>query len=65
MDLSTGSTYVGVVNASQFLYVYAKAGEYIELGSSNVGKLNTGSNKQGNGDIYVYSPANFGPKGNE
>jgi uncharacterized repeat protein (TIGR01451 family)/fimbrial isopeptide formation D2 family protein len=69
MDLSTGSTYIGVVNASQFLYVYAKAGEYIELGSSNVGKANTGASpgptRQGNGDIYVYSPANFGPKGNE
>jgi|GEM_PF-920871 len=56
-----GGTYVGVVKGSQFIYVYAKAGEYIELGSSNVG----GTASATQNDIFVYNPQSFGTKGNE
>ncbi len=59
MDLSGDTQYVGQVNRRQFLYVYARAGEYILLGSRN--RLNTGAG----GDIRVWSSTtgNFGPKG--
>src|SRR5579859_6407627 len=48
--------YMGVAARRQFLYVYAKAGELIELGSSN---------RANGGDIFVYNPQSFGTKGAE
>ena len=50
--------YAGVTARRQFVYVYANAGEYILLGSSNR-STNT------NADIFVYNPQSFGTKGNE
>ncbi len=61
MGLGGGTVLAGVVSSSQFLYVYARQGEYILLGSSNVGT----AAGQGQGDIYVYNPQSFGLKGNE
>jgi large repetitive protein len=59
LDL-TGATnlYAGVTARRQFLYVYATAGDFILLGSSN--RANGG-----NGDITAYNPQSFGTKGNE
>ncbi len=48
--------YANVVRRRTFLYVYARAGEYILLGSSNRGD---------GGDIKVYDPQSFGPPGDE
>jgi uncharacterized repeat protein (TIGR01451 family) len=61
LDLTLDATpatapYVGVTNRRQFIYVYAKAGEYILLGSSNRGA---------GGDIFVFNPQSFGTKGAE
>lgn len=59
MDLSNASSlFAGVTARRQFLYVYAKSGEYILLGSSN-------RNTNANADIFVYDPQSFGTKGNE
>ncbi len=61
MDLTSNSQYVGQVSRRQFLYVYARAGELILLGSRNRPAGAAG------GDIRVWSSAtgNFGTKGNE
>ncbi|MGB8716935.1 MAG: hypothetical protein WCD66_11335, partial [Rhodanobacteraceae bacterium] len=57
LDLSnSGNLYAGVAARRQFLYVYAKAGEFILLGSSN---------RADGGDILVYDPQSFGTKANE
>ncbi|MEH6585255.1 MAG: hypothetical protein V7720_01795 [Halioglobus sp.] len=56
LDLQPGNRYLGRVNRRGFSYVYAQAGEYITLGSSNVGF---------DGDILVYNPGDFGFKGDE
>ncbi|MBN8887246.1 MAG: DUF11 domain-containing protein [Rudaea sp.] len=56
MDLRNGGSYAGVTKQSQFLYVFAEAGEYILLGSRNRGN---------SGDIRVYNPQSFGAKGSE
>ncbi|MBS0556663.1 MAG: hypothetical protein JSR27_04535, partial [Proteobacteria bacterium] len=59
MDLaSTTNKYTGVVVQRQFIYVYANAGEYIVLGSSN-------RSTNANADIFVYNPQTFGTPGNE
>jgi uncharacterized repeat protein (TIGR01451 family) len=58
LEMSYGTTsgvYVGGVNRSGFLYVYAQAGEYILLGSR----------ARASADIYVYKPQNFGVPGAE
>src|SRR5690606_31061402 len=52
----SNSLYGSVVRDNQFLYVYAEAGEVILLGSRN---------RSTNGDIFVYAPQSFGPKGAE
>ena len=56
LDLQPGNRYVGKVQRRTFLYVYAEAGEYVLLGSSN---RTTG------GDILVYNPQDFGTPGDE
>ncbi|MGA7298112.1 MAG: hypothetical protein WBW92_11465, partial [Rhodanobacteraceae bacterium] len=57
LDLSnSGNLYAGVAARRQFLYVYAKAGEFILLGSSN---------RANGGDILVYDPQSFGTKADE
>ena len=48
--------YVNTVRAGTFLYVFAQAGEYILVGSSN---------QESGSDILVYQPQNFGTPGNE
>jgi uncharacterized repeat protein (TIGR01451 family) len=58
MDQRSNGTYMGVIPARQFLYVYAEANEYILLGSRN---RNNGTS----GDISVYNPQDFGTKGAE
>jgi uncharacterized repeat protein (TIGR01451 family) len=61
MDLTNNNLYVGEVSRTQFLYVYARTGEYILLGSRN--RIATAAG----GDIRVYFDAgsNYGPKGRE
>ncbi|WP_257385127.1 hypothetical protein [Tahibacter caeni] len=56
MDASNATNFAGVAAGNQFLYVYARAGEYILLGSRN---------RSNGGDIFVYNPQSFGPKGSE
>lgn len=56
LDLQPGNYYVGKVNRRTFLYVYARAGEYVLLGSSN---------RSDGGDILVYAPTDFGTPGDE
>ncbi|QBB70704.1 DUF11 domain-containing protein [Pseudolysobacter antarcticus] len=56
MDFTAAVPYAGVTARQQFLYVYANAGEYILLGSSN---------RANGGDVFVYNPQAFGTKGNE
>ena len=61
LDLTLDATpatlpYAGVTARRQFVYVYANAGEYILLGSSN---------RADGGDILVYNPQSFGTKGSE
>jgi len=56
LDTAATAPYMGVAQRRQFLYVYAKAGELIELGSSN---------RANGGDIFVYNPQSFGTKGAE
>jgi hypothetical protein len=56
LDLQPGNRYVGKIHRRTFLYVYAEAGEYVLLGSSN---RTTG------GDILVYNPHDFGTPGDE
>ena len=57
LDLTgAANLYAGVTARRQFIYVYAQAGEYMLLGSSN---------RANGGDIVVYNPQSFGAKGNE
>ncbi len=56
MDVTNNNSYAGVAQNRQFLYVYAQAGEFILLGSRN---LDNG------GDVFVYNPQGFGPRGLE
>jgi uncharacterized repeat protein (TIGR01451 family) len=59
LDLTNAANLYALVAARrQFLYVYANAGEYILLASSN-------RNTNVNADIFVYNPQAFGAKGNE
>lgn len=62
LDLQPGpnNKYVNRVNRLGFIYVYAEAGEYILLGSSNIG---TAGGLGGN--VSVYNPQNFGTRGDE
>jgi hypothetical protein len=60
LDLQPGNRYVNRVNRLGFIYVYAEAGEYILLGSSNIG---TAGGLGGN--VNVYNPQNFGTRGDE
>ena len=55
LDLATNLS-GGVARQTQFLYVYAQAGEVILLGSRN---------RSNGGNIYIYSPQSFGNKGAE
>jgi len=57
LDATPGTLpYVGVTARRQFIYVYANAGEFILLGSSN---------RANGGDILVFNPQSFGTKGSE
>ncbi|HZP65161.1 MAG TPA: hypothetical protein VFB32_02530, partial [Rudaea sp.] len=56
LDSAPTAPYAGVTARRQFIYVYAKAGEYILLGSSN---------RANGGDILVFDPQSFGAKGSE
>jgi hypothetical protein len=60
LDLQPGTRYMNRVIRRGFIYAYARAGEYILLGSSN-----TGSESDYRGDINVYDPQNFGIPGDE
>lgn len=60
MDLQNNATTAGVARNRQFIYVYAQAGEYIILGSSN-----RDGGSPGRGNISVYDPQGFGPLGIE
>jgi uncharacterized repeat protein (TIGR01451 family) len=58
MDLQDNATTATIARNRQFIYVYAEAGEYLLLGSSNrVGG--------GRGNISVYNPQSFGTPGVE
>lgn len=59
LDLQPAQVYVGVIRRRTFVYVYAQAGEYILLGSSN----RIDSNAAGN--IQVFDPQAFGTRGDE
>ncbi|MDA8523247.1 hypothetical protein [Acidovorax sp. NCPPB 4044] len=56
LDLQPGNRYANRVQRRTFLYVYAEAGEYLLLGSSN---------RAAGGDILVYRPQDFGTPGDE
>ncbi|HUD40667.1 MAG TPA: hypothetical protein VMR06_01580 [Dokdonella sp.] len=56
MDVSDSTNFASVARGRQFLYVYARAGEYILLGSRN---------RANGGDIFVYDPQSFGTPGDE
>ncbi len=56
LDSAPTAPYAGVTARRQFIYVYANAGEYILLGSSN---------RANGGDILVFNPQSFGAKGSE
>ncbi len=56
LDVQPGQRYMDRVIRRGFNYVYAEAGEYILLGSSNIGS---------SGDIDVYNPQDFGVPGDE
>lgn len=56
MDVSDSSFFANVARGRQFLYVYARAGEYILLGSRN---------RSNGGDAFVYDPQSFGTPGDE
>ncbi|MCE3001944.1 MAG: hypothetical protein LW860_04460 [Xanthomonadaceae bacterium] len=59
LDLQPAQVYLGVVRRRTFIYVYAQAGEYILLGSSNRIDGNTA------GNIQVFDPQPFGARGDE
>jgi uncharacterized repeat protein (TIGR01451 family)/fimbrial isopeptide formation D2 family protein len=56
MDVSNSSNFANVARGRQFLYVHARAGEYLLLGSRN---------RSNGGDIFVYNPQSFGTPGDE
>ncbi|MCE7929919.1 MAG: hypothetical protein DYH17_00880, partial [Xanthomonadales bacterium PRO6] len=56
MDVVNNATYAGVARNRMFVYVYARAGEYIYTGSSN---------RNNGGDVFIYNPQSFGARGNE
>ncbi|ODU36257.1 MAG: hypothetical protein ABS97_02730 [Lysobacteraceae bacterium SCN 69-320] len=56
LDASNATNFAGVAAGNQFLYVYARAGENILLGSRN---------RSNGGDVFVYNPQSFGAKGSE
>ncbi|CAM3503450.1 hypothetical protein [Paracidovorax anthurii] len=56
LDLQPGNRYANRIQRRTFLYVYAEAGEYLLLGSSN---------RSAGGDILVYRPQDFGTPGDE
>lgn len=60
LDLQPGQYYVNRVIRRGFIYVYARQGEYILLGSSNIG---TDSGYGGN--VNVFNPNDFGIPGDE
>ncbi|TGD76221.1 hypothetical protein E4634_01360 [Mangrovimicrobium sediminis] len=60
LDIQPGQRYLDRVKRVGFLYVYAEAGEYIALGSSN-----RGNGDSSDGDILVYDPQDFGIPGDE
>ncbi len=55
-DQGGAGKYADVVNRLTFLYVYARQGEQIVLGSSN---------RANGGDVLVYDPQSFGTPGDE
>ena len=59
LDLQASQRYLDRIVRRGFTYVYAEAGEYIVLGSSNRGVA------QNSGDILVYNPQDFGIPGDE
>jgi hypothetical protein len=56
LDLQGSQSYLNRVRREGFHYVYAAAGEYITVASSN--RIN-------NGDIEIFNPQNFGTRGDE
>lgn len=56
LDIRPSQRYVGKIVRETFLYVYARAGEYILVGSSN---------RDAGGDVLVYNPQDFGTPGDE
>lgn len=60
LDLQPSQSYVNRVIRRGFIYVYAEAGEYILLGSSNIGTA-----AGFGGDVNVYNPQDFGTRGGE
>ncbi len=56
LDLQSTQVYLNRVRREGFHYVYAEAGEYILLASSN---------RANNGDISVFNPQDFGTPGDE
>ena len=48
--------YTGIVARRGFLYVYARQGEFILVGSRN---------RANAGDVFIYDPQSFGTRGNE
>ncbi len=60
LDLQPSQYYVNRVIRRGFIYVYAEAGEYILLGSSNIG-----TTAGFGGNVNVYNPQDFGTRGDE
>lgn len=60
LDLQPPQYYVNRVLRRGFIYVYAQQGEYILLGSSNIG-----TDAGYGGDVRVYNPQDFGIRGDE
>ena len=60
LDLQPPQYYVNRVIRRGFIYVYARQGEYILLGSSNIG-----TDSGYGGDVRIYNPQDFGIPGDE
>lgn len=58
LEVAPGTFWLNKINRRTFLYVYAEAGEYLLLGSSNLTATNPG-------DVKIYTPQDFGIPGNE
>jgi len=56
LDLQPTQQYLERVRRRGFNYVYVEAGEYLLLGSSNIGN---------GGDVRVFNPQDFGARGDE